>query len=47
LTKIDRARKMGLDTHNKPKVWRVHERRKKGVKSSVVVAKDVTESIKE
>jgi len=38
---------MGLDTHNKPKVWRVHERRKKGVKSSVVVAKDVTESIKE
>jgi len=36
-----------LDTDSKPKVWRVYERRKKGVHRSAEVAKDVTESVKE
>jgi len=36
-----------LDTGSKSKVWRVYERRKKGVKSSAAMETDVTESIKE
>jgi len=33
---------VGLDTSSRPKVWRVYERRTKGVKRSAEVAKDVT-----
>lgn len=47
LTKIVMARNVDLDTHSKPKVWMLCGRRKKVVKSSVVVAKDVTQSIEE
>ena len=43
---IDRARDVGLNTGSRPKVWRVYERRTKGVKRSAEVAKDVTESLK-
>jgi len=44
---IDRIRNVGLETGSKPKVWRLYARRKKGMKRSAKVEKDVTESVKE